>query len=308
MAKLVKQEGILVKIESTPGTDSTPVVADNAVMVEELSWSFAGARVIDRMATKPSFGRLPPLYAGKLMELTCTVELKGGSAAGVAPEYGPLLRACGMGQTIVTDTSVEYAGVSTAHEYATIYYYEDGSLYKMHGVQGTVEIACAAGEIGKLSFTMTGHVVGPTDAALPTFAFSAVVPAPFIGATFVAGSYPSVIDSLSFSLGNVIVMPNDPNDDDGYGLILITDREYTGSFDPQATLIATDDPIGDWVAGTAKAIGTGVVGSTAGNRWEIDFPTAYYTEISPGDRDGIRTFEIGFMAAGDDDAFSLAFT
>jgi len=308
MVKLVKQEGILVKIESTPGTDSVPAASANEVMVEELSWSFAGNRMVTRTAVKPTFGQLPPLYAGKLMELTFTVELKGASGAGVAPEYGALLRACGMGQTIVSSTSVTYAGVSTGHEYVTIYYYEDGGLYKMTGVQGTFEITCAAGDIGRISFTMTGHVSGPTDVTLPTFVFSAVVPPPFIDAAFNTDDYASIIDSVTFSPGNVIVMPNDPNDADGYGLMQIVDREYTGSFDPQATLVSADNPIADWIAGTAKDIDTGVVGGTAGNKWKLTFPTAYYTEVSPGDRDGIRVYEIPFMCAGDDDAFSLAFT
>ena len=83
---------------------------------------------------------------------------------------------------------------------------------------------------------------------------------------------------------------------------------YLARFDPQASLIATDDPIGDWKAGTSKAIGTGVIGANAGNQYALSIPTAFYREIGPGDRDGIRTFDIGFVAPGDDAAFALAFT
>jgi len=306
--KLTKQEGILVKIETTIGTDPTPDATNDSVMVQDIGWSFAGARMLDRSAVKSTLGQLKPVYAGTLMEVSFKCELKGSGAAGTAPETGPLLRACGCGQTIVGATSVTYAGVSTAHEYVTIYVYEDGSMYELNGCQGDVEISYEAGGIPMLSFTMTGHLTGPTDVSLVTFAFDSTVPAPFIGATFVTGSYASVIESLNFGLGNKLVTPADPNQSDGYGQIAIVDREYTGSFDPQATLVASDDPINDWKTGTSKAIGTGVIGSTAGNRTALTIPTAFYTEVGPGDRDGIRTLDLSFMAAGDDSAFSLSFT
>jgi len=302
--KLTKQEGILVKI----GTSSTPDAANDSVMVQDIGWSFAGARMIDRAAVKPTLGQLKPVFAGTLMEMTFTVELKGSGTAGTAPEYDPLLKACGIGSTIVGATSVTYAGVSTAHEYCTIYYYEDGGLYQLTGVQGDAELTYEAGGVPMISFTMTGHVTGPTDAAIPAFQYDSTVPAPFINASFSTGGFASVIDNLSFAMGNKIVTPNNPNNADGYGDILIVDREYTGSFDPHATLVAANNPIGDWQAGTSKAITTGVIGSTAGNRSALTIPTAYYREVGPGDRDGIRTYDIGFMAAGDDAAFSLVFT
>ena len=82
--------------------------------------------------------------------------------------------------------------------------------------------------------------------------FDSTLPPPFINASFATGGFASIIDSLQFGLGNEVVTPVDPNDPDGYGLVQIVDRDYLGSFDPQATLIATDDPIGDWKAGTSK--------------------------------------------------------
>ena len=81
-----------------------------------------------------------------------------------------------------------------------------------------------------LSFTFTGHVVGPIDATLPTFTFDATVPVPFIDATFVTGSYAAIVDSVQLSIGNEVVTPGDPNQTDGYGLIQIVDRDVSGSF------------------------------------------------------------------------------
>ena len=89
MSKLVKQEGILVKIETTPGTDAVPTAADDALLVENIGWSFAGARMLERGAVKSTLGKLQPIFAGTLMEITFDVELKGSGTAGVAPEVGP---------------------------------------------------------------------------------------------------------------------------------------------------------------------------------------------------------------------------
>lgn len=306
--KLTKQEGILVKVESTPGIDAVPDAANNSVMVEDIGWSFAGARMLERSPVKSTLGKLRPVFAGTLMEMTFKAELKGSGVAGTAPEFGALLRACAMDETIVASTSVTYSGISTGHEYCTIYYYEDGGRYVLTGCQGDVELTYEAGGIPMLSFTMTGHLSGPVDAALVSFQFDATVPSPFVGASFSSGGFGYVIDNLSFGPSNQIVTPNNPNSADGYGQIVIVDKDYGGSFDPQATLIATADPIGDWKGGISRAITTGVIGSVAGNRSQLTIPTSVYRELGPGDRDGIRTYDIGYMAEGDDSAFSLAFT
>ncbi len=219
-----------------------------------------------------------------------------------------MLKACGFDETIVGATSVTYAPVSTGFEYLTLWFYEDGSLYKLTGAQGNFETNLTTGETGKLSFTIIGHLGGPTDAALVSPTYASQVPVPFIGATFATGGFASVINSLTFTPGNEVVTPPSANSADGYGTIQISDRDYTGSFDPQAELIATDDPIGDWQAGTAKTIATGAIGATAGNIYALNITSATYTEISPGDRDGIRTHEIGFMSGAGDTACSLVFT
>ncbi|MEK9725757.1 MAG: hypothetical protein VW405_20055, partial [Rhodospirillaceae bacterium] len=86
---------LLAEIESAYNTDPTPTAADNAILVENLSWSYAGARMADRSgAVKPGLVPLKNLYAGTLMEVSFDCEIKGSGSAGTAPAFGPLLRAC----------------------------------------------------------------------------------------------------------------------------------------------------------------------------------------------------------------------
>lgn len=308
MPKLVKREAILAKIEGTYNTDAAPVAATDAVLVENLGWSYAGARMAERTPIKPTLGQFQGIFAGTLMELTFDVELKGSGAAGTAPECSALLRACGMEETVTASTSVAYAPASEATESATLYYYEDGSLYKLTGCRGTWSLAMTVGEVAKLSFTMTGHVSGPTDSPLPSASYLATVPPPALNMPFTAGGFAAAINSLSLDIGNQVATPSSIASADGYGEILITDRDVTGSFDPAATLVATNDWVTDWKQGNTQAIESGTLGSVAGNRIALSIPTAWYKELAPGDRDGMRTYEIGFGAAGDDSAFTLTFT
>ncbi|WP_444891780.1 hypothetical protein ACJJIE_00005 (plasmid) [Microbulbifer sp. TRSA001] len=264
--------------------------------------------MVERNPVSPTLGELQGVFAGTLMEVTFDAEIKGSGTAGTPPEVAPLLRACGMAETITASTSVEYQPASEDHESATLYFHEDGSLYILTGVRGTFSTALTAGEVGKFSFTLTGHVSGPSDASLPVASYSDVVPPPAIKMPFTVGGYGAVISSLSLDTGNSIATPSDIAAEDGYGEIIINDRKVSGSFDPEGTLVSTKNWVGEWQDGTTQAINSGAIGSTAGNQFSLSIPQGWYKEVGPGDRDGLRTYDIGFGAAGGDDAFTLAYT
>lgn len=309
MPKLIKREAILLKIEATQGVDANPTAADDALLVEDIGWSFAGARMAERNPVKSALGRLQSVYAGTLMEITFRCEIKGSGSAGVAPEIGQALRACGLGETVVAVTSVTYEPVSTGFESATIYYYEDGSLYKLLGAIGTVNLNMATGEIGYAEFTFTGHFDSPiTDVALPAGVYDSAVPPPVINASFSALGYAAAISALSLDVANEVVTPSSMSSADGYGDIIIADRDVAGSFDPQSELAATKNFVQEWQNGDSGVIDSGVIGSAGGNQYQLTVSDAYYREMSPGDRDNTRTLEIGFGAAGDDASFDLIFT
>jgi len=108
----------------------------------------------------------------------------------------------------------------------------------------------------------------------------------------------------------VLAMPPDMAATDGFGEVQITGRDPTGSYDPESELVATEDPWADLIADTALALSIGAIGATAGNIIDVDMPAVSYRDISPGDRDGIRIYEIPFGAAEvtTDDEVSIAFT
>lgn len=307
---LTKRSVILAKIESVYGTDPTPTGANDAVLISNLSPSLAGARMNERPAMRNTLGQLKHLYGGSLLQVSFDVEIKGSGTAGTAPEIGPLLRACGLGETIVGGVSVTYAPVSTAIESITIYIYEDGLEYKMTGCRGTFTGNLEAGMAGKLSFTFTGHWSGPTDVAVPAPTYDSTVPVVTLSAGFTVDSFAGVVNALGFDIGNEVSMPPSINAADGFADIIISGRDVKGSIDPETVLIATEAFIANYKSGVVMALATGTIGATGGNIYQLTFGQISYREVALGDRDGIRTYELAFGAAEStgDDEFSLALT
>lgn len=307
---LINREVILAKIESTYNTDPTPSAANDAVLVEGPSWAHENASMIERPSVKTTIGKRQSVFGGTLKSVSFDVELKGSGAAGTAPEIGQLLRACSMDETIVPSTSVTYAPVSSSQESITLYYYEDGVLHIITGARGTCSITLESKGKGMINFTFTGHEVAPTDTALVTPTYDSTVPPPIISVPFSMGGYSSVISSLSMDVGNTISMPADMSAADGFGEILITARDTGGSFDPARVALSAKNYISEWKNGTLGSLTTGVIGSTAGNRYQLTCGQAYYKDVGQGEREGLRIYEIGFGAAesSGDDEFSLVFT
>lgn len=307
---LVRREVILAKIESVYNTDPSPVAGTDAILVENPAWSHEAANLIERNGVKATIGKTKSIYGSTLKTITFDVELKGSGSAGVAPEIGPLLRACGMDETIVASTSVTYEPVSTGFESITLYYYSDGTRHIITGARGNVSFTMEAGQAAKASFTFTGHDGGFSDASMVSPAYDTTVPVPLINIGFTVGGYSASLQSLTFDMGNTVAFPPDMSAADGFGEIIINARDVNGSFNPEQVLVATNDYIGDWKAGSNLALATGVIGGTAGNRFAISMPAVTYRDIAPGDREGLRTMEIGFGAgeSSGDDEVSIAFT
>lgn len=298
MSKLINRRVILVGLETGGyGVDPVPVAANDAVLVENISWQHEGLRMNERPAVRTSLAKLRQLFGGTLFTLTFDVEIKGSGAAGTAPEFGALLQACGMAETVNIGVDVRYKPASANHKSATIYYYEDGQLFIMTGCRGNVTWNLEAGTYGKLSFTLTGHVANPVDDPLPAPTYLDLVPPVNINVPFTVAGYGAIISALSGDLSNTLAMPPSIRATDGYGEIQITGRDINGSFDPESVDVATQDFIGDLKDGAELALATGDIGSVAGNIWSLTHLAISYREVAPGDRDGIITREVSFGAA-----------
>lgn len=310
---LLKNEVILAEIESTYNTDPTPTGAE-AVAFSDVSWSNEGLRMIERNLVKQGLDMEKRIYGGHLKTIVFTCELKGSGAAGTAPEFGPLLRSCGMDETIVVSTSVTYGPVSTALESCTIYYFEgdgtNGIRHILTGCRGTCVFNFQVGDVPKVTFTMTGHRSNPTDNAAPTPTYDSTDPVGLINIPFTVGGDSLVVNGFTLETTNEIATVESLSASDGYGDVRISSRDPGGSLDPETVLVATTPIIADLTGGQENAISIGSIGATAGNIVDLDLPAAYYVDAGPADREGIRTYDLPYKAAisAGDDEWSLVFT
>lgn len=311
MALLLRKRLILVKSESTYGTDSTPAAA-NAVLVRDLSITPLQSDVVSRDIIRPYLGASEQLLANTRVECTFSVELAGSGTAGTAPRYGAALKACGLSETVASSVSVTYAPVSSSFGSATIYYNVDGVLHSVTGARGTFVINTTVGQIPTIDFTMTGIYNTPTDTAAvtPTYANQAT---PLIfknGNTtgFQLLSYAGCLQSVSFDLGNTIVYRELVNCSKQ---ALITDRKSTGSVSIEAVLMATKNYFTSALSDGTLGNLTFTHGTVGGNTVAFSSSTVDIGDVSYADQDGIAMLNIPYTAiptsAGNDE-FSLVYT
>jgi len=310
MALLSRKRLILVKTESTYGTDSTPAGTD-ALLVRNLDITPLSGDVVSRDLIRPYLGNFDQLIGLTSVAINFEVELAGSGSAGSAPKFDAILKACGLGSTIVTSTSVTYAPVSSSFSSATIYFNVDGVLHKLTGCRGSMTMSCAVGAIPTLAFNLTGVYNAPTDTAQPAVTYSAQA-TPLIfregnTSSFSFFSYSGILQSVDFNLANSLVYRELVG---GTKETLITDRKPAGTVMIEAPTIATKDFF-TTALGSSTGNLTFLHGTTAGNR--VTFTASQVDVLNPTyqDQDSIMMLSVPYVAlpttAGNNE-FSLAFT
>lgn len=110
---------LLAKIESTPGTDATPAAATDSVACENIQVT-GNPNVIQTNEYIGSIDSFAPIIGGMPFSVSFDVPLKGSGTAGTAPEWGKLLRACGMAETVTASAVGATAQAATAGSANTV--------------------------------------------------------------------------------------------------------------------------------------------------------------------------------------------
>ncbi len=171
--RLIRNTAILAKTEVTYGVDPVPTGGANALLVSNLSINPINAQNVDRDIIRPYLGGSEQLLGTRYVEMGFDIELVGSGTVATAPAWGPVLRACGMAQTLTAVTRADYTPISTAFESLTIYWYDDGVLHKATGCRGNARIMMKVGERPMLSFSFTGIYSSATAAANPSVTLTA---------------------------------------------------------------------------------------------------------------------------------------
>lgn len=230
----------------------------------------------------------------------------GGSGATVTPDWpsGNLTQG-DKWRVMVYPKGIRAVPLSEGFQCLTIYLYKDGLRYRTLANQGTFTLDATAGNYGTMEFTFTGQYTAVIDAALPTNeVYETTLPQQIELGLLTWGSNVSLVaEQFTFDQGNEVVPRPDVNQTDGFAGVRISNRTPVGGFNPEATLVATEDFWGDFSNGLAKTF-TGRAGTVVGNQCIMYGPRVQINDIAFGDRDGIDTFENGLAfrrLSGDDE-------
>jgi len=311
MVLLTRKRVILIEAESSYGTDPGMAAAD-AVLVRDLTITPQSSDVVSRELIRPYLGASEQLLANTRVECTFAVELSGSGTAGTAPRYGDALKACGLSETIVANTSVTYAPVSSSFSSVSIHYNIDGVRHKVTGARGTVELSAEVGQIPVLNFSMQGIYVAPSDAALPTVTYgNQADPLIFKNgntSSFQLLSFAGALQSISFDLGNELIYQELVG---GTKQVLLTDRQASGSVTIQAPTISQKDFFAAALVDNSLGNLQFTHGTAAGNIAQFTSTKVDIGDVNYGDIDGIASLEIPYTlvpSTTGNDEFSLIYT
>lgn len=304
-----RKRTILAKIESTYGVDPTPTGSANAILLRNLNVVPLDGELVNRDLIRPYYGNSDTLVAATRVSLDFEIELAGSGAAGTAPAYGALLKACAMSETVSAGVSVTYAPVSSSIGSVTIYFNNDGVLHKITGARGSVEINITAKQIPVLRFNFTGIYNAPTDTAAPSVDYTTFIQ-PQVANTahttsFSLLGYSGYLMSAQFNVANEVVH----RELIGFEAVEIVDRKPSGTFVIEAPTMAQKNYFTAAVSGDVGVF-TVEHGDTAGNIVTLSAPKVSIGNPAYQSDNGVEMLSIPFTASPDtgNDDFELVYT
>jgi hypothetical protein len=291
--RYLRSKALMAKIETTYAVDAVPTGAANAILCKtDVNFTPMESDRVPREVIQAYMGHQQDLPVATRVKLEFDIEAAGaGGAVDLPPAYGPLLRGCGLAQTINAAVSVSYQPISTGFESLTIYFNQDGVLHKALGCRGSMSVKMTPRGIPYMHFTFLGLYGGVTDTALTAQTLTGFkVPKPVNKAntpTFTLQGYAGLLYDFSMDMKNDLVYRNLVGRED----VIITDRHPDGMAEIEATLIAEKD----WftIAQNVTLGATQMIhGVGAGNIFQIDHAAAEIGDPVPTNRDGVVGFQL----------------
>lgn len=287
MAKSSRKVLVLAKIQVAAGVPAVPTVAENAILVRNPNPNPVVTESVDRALLRPYFGNSEQLPGLIHSEIDFEVELAGSGTPGVAPAWGPLLRACAFAQTVTDDVDVKYRPITDNLESLTLHYNLDGVLHQLTDCVGTVSFDLTAKGIPIMKFHFIGTYNPVTDSPVP----GAVDYSKFLTPrtvnktntpTWSMHDYTGCLQSLQVDMANQLVYR---------GLVgcegpRLTDRKPTGSAVFELGSVASKNWWAAVEAGTSAPL-TITHGVEAGNIIVFDAPKVQLTGLQYSDQDSI---------------------
>jgi hypothetical protein len=112
-----RKAAVLLKAESTIGTDSVPTGGANALLVSDLSINPLEVQTVSLDYIRAYYGASPSIIVSQNASVSFTIDLAGSSAAGTAPPWEAALKCCGFS---AVNVAAPVTGTASAGSASTI--------------------------------------------------------------------------------------------------------------------------------------------------------------------------------------------
>lgn len=305
---LIRKTVMAAKVETTAGTAESLTNAEGSFNIYDpiLTPTIA----VEERQAQGGFNKLPAVPGARSATITFSTDI-GWDGTSTLPTWATvLLPACGWvnsSNTFTPRTEAPGTNVKTL----TLATYVDGIRMLMYGAMGTFQWVFPAGRMGRINWTFTGVYDDVTDVSIlaPTYPTAAPIR---IGASSTP-TYDGValtMPEFTIDAGNSVVLREDFTAT-GYRSALITNRTPVITGSPETRLVATNDPYGDWVAGTTSNFLINLSGFAGSAELEIEAPQAQITNVQPGNRADVMVDNTTWTctkASSNDSELTIIFT
>lgn len=300
------------KMEATYNTDPVPTAAANVVAAENVDINPLKMDVDTIDTVSNSFGGGIKVVAATWCAIKFDFPLCGGGAPrGTPPNHGPMLRGAGWAQTITAATNVTYSLVSTGEESLACYFWNDGVLYKMLGIRGSVSENWTARKAPRGTFEGIGLVVPMVDQTMPT-PTEPSIPRPVAvnkaNTTLTIDGYSARMASFTWNQANEVNYNNRVGRED----VQIGGRQFSGKAVFELPTVAEKDFIGPaGLCTLATPVAMSIVHGTApGNTLTRTLPKVQLFNPNPREDGGIVMLEcdVHIAKTGSNDEMTLVYT
>lgn len=262
---------LLLKVETTPGTDAVPTGAANAVLATNIELSPMEGQDLSRDLERAFLGGQPTIPVDLHTKLKFRVEAEPSGSLATAPAWGPALRSGGVSQVINAGTNVVYNPISDGFQGVTIHMWVGDTRYVLLAAKSNVQFKLDASGIPYYEFDYTGIWTLPTDQARPVVDVSVYKdPKPATKAntpTFTVNGVSLVMRSFTLNFGNDVKPSFLINEES----IIVARKAESVQFQVRAVPLGTFNPY--LLAANQTQVAVQLIhGTTAGRKIQLDIP------------------------------------
>lgn len=310
MSLLRRRSVFAAKVETTAGTAETLTASEGVFNAMDVL--IQPTIEMESRDGQGGFNKLPGTPGIRSGTATFSTELSY-DGENIPTWASVLLPACGWVNTagVFAPVSRGPGAGSTLPKTITIGAFVDGVFRVLSGCMGTFVIELPTGRAGKINWTFNGKwTANPTDVSLISPTYPTASPLRFANGGIEWDEVGLCVESVSVDAGNEVILRECASDITGILTALVTDRTPVITAAPEAVLVATQNRHLQWLDMQTEPLEI-VVPSVGNSSITIDAPAAQIQNIQQGERNGLVTDDITWMAtkgATPDTELTITFT